>query len=130
LAGGCRAAQHGAHPRRHLAQLERLRGVVVVAALQAHDPVDGVALPCHHHDGHHRARTDLAADSEAVAIRQVEVERDEIECARGQAFQRLGARARLGQERDRPEFIYRSLQGDDRRETRGCLDHADRLAWG
>ena len=42
------------------------------------------------------SRADLAADGKAIAVGQVEVEGDEIECARRHALQRLRARAGLG----------------------------------
>jgi hypothetical protein len=90
LAAGDRTAQHRPHARHNLAQLKRLRNVIVGPELQTHDPVDGVALARHHDDRHRRSCADLAADGEAVAVGQLEVERNEIERAGSQAFHYLG----------------------------------------
>ena len=77
LAGSRRG--DGADPRHELAQAERLHDVVVRAELEPDDAVDLLALRRDHDDRHVRARAQLAADREAVDVRQPEVEQHEVD---------------------------------------------------
>src|SRR5262249_23990213 len=69
-----RPPEDGLHPRDDPARRQRLREVVVGAALEPDDPI-GLLVACgQHHDWHLRARPDRAADVEAVHPRQPDVE--------------------------------------------------------
>jgi hypothetical protein len=73
------ASQHRTHPRQQLGDRERLGDVIVGAELEAEHLV-GLGRPCRQHDDRrrNRSRPQIAADVEAVLLRQHDVEDDEV----------------------------------------------------
>ena len=88
------APQDGADPRDHLASAERLDDVVVGAELEADDAVGLLPARREDDDRHARRRPQLAADVEPGAVRQPDVEQDEIGPHRPALRERVGDRVR------------------------------------
>ena len=80
------AAHVRADPREQLARRERLGDVVVGADLEAEHAIGFFAARGHHDDRHVDARAQLAADLDAVAAGQHQIEHDAVVLA----AQRLG----------------------------------------
>ena len=77
-----RAPQHRPDPRDHLAGAERLDDVVVGAELEPDDPVGLLAARREDDDRDARRRAQLAADVEPGAVREPDVEQDEVGAGR------------------------------------------------
>ncbi|BCJ29407.1 hypothetical protein Asera_35150 [Actinocatenispora sera] len=89
--GGSAAAAEGAHPGHQLAQVERLRQVVVGAEVEPLDPVgDRTGGRQHQHPGTGVAGHDLPAHFVAGHARQVAVQDDHVVAGDRQVFQRVG----------------------------------------
>jgi hypothetical protein len=73
------AAGNGAQPRQQLARLERFGEIVVGADLQPDHAVERVAARRQHEHGQIAVRAQAAADVEAVAVGQHEVEHERVE---------------------------------------------------
>ena len=90
-----RRLERPVHAQRHILEIERLCRVVERPALHGfHNQLD-VLVGREHHDEHIGVElTHLAQHREAVAIRQLVIEQDEVHAAVG-ALERFGGRARL-----------------------------------
>jgi hypothetical protein len=76
--GRLRPAQDRAHPSHDLSRGEGLDDVVIRSELEARDPVGLLAAGGEHDDRRARAAAQLAADVEAGAIREADVEQDQV----------------------------------------------------
>ena len=86
-------AQRGAHPRHQLADIKRLVDVVVGAEIERLDLL-GLALARRQNDDRHVRPFARPADHVlAVAVRQAEIEKDDVGRVGGDAFDRLRDRA-------------------------------------
>jgi hypothetical protein len=88
---GARAAQNAVDACQQLARVERLGEVVVRAHLQADDAVDLVAARREHDYRQPGARSQVAAQAQAVLARQHDIEHDEVGAARLQDAPHLAA---------------------------------------
>jgi hypothetical protein len=112
------------HARQELLEAERLRDVVVGAALEPRDGVADRVARGQDHDGERLVRaTELAQDVEAVEPRKPEVEHEQVELAApGQPQRVLAVRGDLGREAVRAKALLH--EGRDPRLVLGDQDPA------
>ncbi|CEJ86518.1 hypothetical protein HYPGJ_30522 [Hyphomicrobium sp. GJ21] len=86
--GGCRRggavaavvpSQDGAHAGENLAEVERLRDVIVGSDLEADNAVDGVAFAGDHHDRDIVLGPDFAGEGESIFLPKGQIQRDEAD---------------------------------------------------
>ena len=102
-----RAAQDAFHARQQLARIEGLAEVVVGAHLDADDAVELLAARGEHDDRQVRARTQIAAQRQAVLARQHDVEHDDVEARLGQQLAHLAPVARHGNAKAVARQVFR-----------------------
>ena len=79
-----RSPQHASHARRELANIERLRDVVVGANLRSNDPIDGFAAPRDDDHGNRGVLAQRAHQGESVLARKPEVQQQQVDVRFGQ----------------------------------------------
>jgi hypothetical protein len=80
------AAQHAADTRQQLAWLERLGQIIVRPHFKTEDPVDRLAARGQHDDRNVRRGAQLAAKSQAVFARHVQIQHEQIDAFAVQHF--------------------------------------------
>ena len=86
---GARTPQVGAHPGQQLSNAKRLGQIVVSSGIQRGNFVGLVAARRQHDDGHRRPAAHIADDVQSVAVRQAQVQHQQVGFAGtrlGQAF--------------------------------------------
>jgi hypothetical protein len=86
-------SQDGTHPGQDLAQIERLRNVIVGTELKADDAVNGVAYSLNHNDRHISAGAYLTRKAQAVVAAKCQIKRDKAD---GAAVERGARRIGIG----------------------------------
>ncbi len=119
------ATQDGLDACHQLAGAEGLAHIVVRAQIEADQAVDLLDARRHHDDRHIGERAQLAADVEAVAPGQHQIQQDQVGCIRahpGHHLQAIGDAMRL-------EALGLEVIGLERGELGLVLDDEDAVHW-